>query len=367
MVAATSKKTWKLSAEQLVTRREMLGRELDEVAKKRDALRSTSLRLAEVKELIKATELGQEQEELKASQKDLELILESLHTNVERLSREVLTGETSEPQDSLPGVDAPKGKARPPKASAAERTLAIPGTGEPAPLALPPGPAHPDAVDGEIIDEEAERAARAAHNLRESWRSLVLRSLEVGDFDGLLLQDLVESGCAEAAIRAPSPSELKELLATMVRSGAISYEPEQGIYLSPLPPPGSANVQRAILRLLPADPDRWEHHELLVEKVLKEFPIGALPLREQIEECLRALVMGEKVCVRSFGDDPACWYQAIPEPPAKRRGKGKAKASAKKARKGAKGKASRASGEAASLAAYEAEGEALASGKGAEG
>lgn len=243
MVAATSKKTWKLTPEQLVTRREMLGRELDEVAKKRDALRSTSLRLAEVKELIKATELGQEQEELKASQKDLELILESLHTNVERLSREVLTGETSEPQDSLPGVDAPKGKgkARP---SAAERTLAIPGTGEPAPLTLPPGPAHPDAIDGEIVDEEAEREARAAHNLRESWRSLVLAALEDRELLWASLLEAVALACEEADISAPSEQELESLLATMVKAGAVEHIDDRGLYRRPLAGPPEVPAKR---------------------------------------------------------------------------------------------------------------------------
>jgi hypothetical protein len=293
MVAATSKKTWKLTPEQLVTRREMLGRELDEVAKRRDDLRSTELRLAEVKELIKRTELGEEMEELKASAKEVELILDTLHRNVERLSREVLTGETSEPQDSLPGVDAPKGKARPPKASAAERTLAIPGTGEPAPLALPPGPAHPDAIDGEIVDEEAERKARAAHNLRESWRSLVLVALEDRELLWASLLEAVALACEEADISTPSEQELESLLATMVKAGAVEYVDDRGLYRRPLAGP--------------------------------------------------------------------------PEAPAKRRGKGKAKAPAKKAREGAKGKDSRASAEAASLAAYEAEGEALASGKAAEG
>ena len=187
--------------------------------------------------------------------------MSSWSTNVERLSREVLTGETSEPQDSLPGVDAAKGKgkARPPKASAVERTLALPefagpGLGEaqvheggpvapPAPHAapaLPPGPAHPDAIDGEIVDEEAERAVRAAHNLRESWRSLVLSALEVRE---LLWGELIEGvclACEKSDISTPSEHGLEGLLATMVKAGAVEYVDDRGLYR--LPPRGPSDA-----------------------------------------------------------------------------------------------------------------------------
>jgi hypothetical protein len=248
MVVASKKKVWKLTPEQLVTRREMLGRELDEVAKKRDELRSTSLRLAEVKELIKATELGQEQEELKASAKDIELILEGLHKNVERLSREVLTEETEEPQDTLPGVDTSKGKKKaPPRPSAAERTLSLPETGEPAPLALPPGPRHPDAIEGEVMSDaeiEAEEEARAAHNLRESWRTMVLEIVGQTGATMVGLLEAVPEACEEADLSSPSEPQLEEILATLVKSGALALD-ENGWYTRSAPKRRPARGRKA--------------------------------------------------------------------------------------------------------------------------
>lgn len=233
-------KTWKLSIEQLASRREMLGRELDEVAKRRDELRSTQLRAAEVKELIKATELGQEQEELKASIKDIELILEGLHRNVERLSREVLTEETGEPQDALPGVDTSKPPKPPkaPKPSAAARTLALPehaGPGltdeaelhEGGPIAPPappvhlalPAPRHPDAIEADIVAEVEAEPSEA--NVQRAIIATLPR-------DGVWMPEEALAAVLGGPMPTLSMSSIRRCLVDLKATGKVERRPGRG-------------------------------------------------------------------------------------------------------------------------------------------
>lgn len=237
---ASKRESWALSPDALKERREMLERELDEVAKKRDALRSEQLRLVEVKELIKQTELGQEQEELKNSVKDLEDVIRNLGAGIERLSREVVTGRTYEPQTVIPGIPAgPKAPKAPKekKPSAIARTLALPQdagpAGETPPPALPPGPTGgPATIDAEIVDPTAE------HNRRETLRGLILEILEECPLGVDVLRKEMNEALQDrwASERPVFEVELLPLLRSMVDSGALAYSDVSCAYRLPEPP-----------------------------------------------------------------------------------------------------------------------------------
>ena len=114
--------SWPLTDKEVAEREAALRSVLGELLVQRDKLAIKKLRLAEVKEEIKLTDLGQEQEELKGAVKELEDGVTYLAVQAEALTREVLDRCTLEAQTGLPaaGAAAPKG-------SAAERTLPLPG------------------------------------------------------------------------------------------------------------------------------------------------------------------------------------------------------------------------------------------------
>ncbi len=134
------KKTWPLSDAEVAEREKALDRDLAEQEKVRSRLSKKQLRLTEVKEKIRQTDLGQEQEELKVATKEMEFRVNALATNIEKLAREVRSRCTTDPQADIPGADV-RGTP-PPKASAAERTLPL----------LPAKPKD-DVIDAEIVDE----------------------------------------------------------------------------------------------------------------------------------------------------------------------------------------------------------------------
>lgn len=250
------KGAWRLSDKERDERRATADELSQQNERDRDRLRQAQARAAEVKELIKATDLGAEAEELKNEIKHLETSIDARSETVERCLREARTGKTDRQQESLPGVPpaadkAPK--APPPKPSAAERTVPLlpewsgPIAGEaqvheggaiaPEPPrelpALPPAAAaHPDAIEAEIVDEAAEARAR------ELWRGLVLDALE--EEGPLPLQPLhaeVDGGCYDKGTVAPDTAQMKALLATMTASGAVVVD-DQERYALPTPPKG---------------------------------------------------------------------------------------------------------------------------------
>lgn len=133
-----ARKTYPLSGKEVAEREQTLRRDLAELEDQRARLADKELRLSEVKEEIKLTELGQEQEALKADIKELQNGIDYLAANTETLMREVLDKCTIEVQVSLPGAEAARAQSAP-KTSAVERTAPLPGLdGEDKKPAVPP-------------------------------------------------------------------------------------------------------------------------------------------------------------------------------------------------------------------------------------
>lgn len=259
-------KIWNLTPEARERRRSDADELSQHNSKDRDRLRHAQARVAEVKELIKGTDLGQELEDLKDEVKFLESGIDSRSERIEKLLQEAREGKTTEPQDALPGVDTSK-PPKAPRSSARERTLQLPEHAGPAageaqpheggPIApeapyaapaLPPGPRHPDAIECEVVDEVAE------HNLRERWRGMVLDVIGDEYLDLQVLSRGVGDVCLIRNDRAPSSSELAMLLAAMVKSGALWLR--EGIYSRPLPPEPPAPKGKAKLSKKPTKPSK---------------------------------------------------------------------------------------------------------------
>lgn len=255
------KGAWKLTDKEREERRSTADELSQQNERDRSRLLQAKARAAEVKELIKATDLGAEAEELKDEIKHLETSIDARSETVERCLREARTGKTDRQQDTLPGVPPAADKSPPPprsapRPSAAERTVPLlpewsgPTTGEaevhpggelapeppaPPPLALPP---RVEAIEAEIVDEAAEARAR------EAWRALVLDALgEEGPLPFDLLHTKVLDGSYEREVAEPDTAQIKALLAVMVDAGAIVLEGER--YALPTPPKGKKGEKKA--------------------------------------------------------------------------------------------------------------------------
>jgi len=342
-------KKWDLTPEARERRRSDADELSQHNSKDRDRLRHAQARLAEVKELIRGTDLGQELKELKDEVKFLESGIDSRSERIEKLLQEAAAGQTSEPQDALPGVDTSKPPKAPkaPKPSAAARTLQLPehaGPGltdeaelhEGGPLAPEaptvhlalPAARHADAIEAEVIEEES--------GLSKALRETVLDVLKDDPRLWSQLMEWVDRACWANSLSSPSEPQLKTLVASMVKSGAVVYVDDRGLYQLPeagaVEEPSEANVQRALLQALPRD-GSWMPGEALVALLQGDMPGLTLA---SIGRCLVDLKASGKIGRKISGQN-VLWC-LLPEAPKAKPSKGKATKASKPAPKKAPAK-----------------------------